>query len=523
MKTQSGFLELPYFINKTVAFKFRGIDLKFDLSPGLFSSAGVDTGTKLLLKVFSKIIDEDTAEGKPMPMRVLDAGCGTGIIGICAASALPTALSTLPQDNNDLLVRCQDRDELARLITLRNAAHNGIPPSMLEAYTEPLLAGPPEWDLIFTNIPAKTGTPVLEDFIRRSAGILNPGGRVIMVAVNTLADFFRERISVEAELEREEKGSGHTVFVYEPHTKAQRHEDENSSPLCAANHRFDVPSCDKIPTKAYSQSIDHPANFFELYPFYIRTTVTCPIENIPIRLETIHGAGGFDSPGGAVLAAAKLTANLIKSDRIKLQFPLLIHEPGQGFFPCWLNQFLKESHTKAPRHEGRRENSASLCAANQRFDVPPCEKIQTKEHAHSDYYLSGRNILALEAAAHNMASYSALHNGEACIVPAVDLQLGASALCEMAGGRQYGCIIAFPELLPRISPKTAKKSQNYDQLAALWDSLPPLLAEGGLFLAAFGSSDAERFDRKKPAGFSRLGSIKRDGFRSLAYRNMQIT
>ncbi|MDR0290374.1 MAG: hypothetical protein LBI06_05505, partial [Treponema sp.] len=44
------------------------------------------------------------------------------------------------------------------------------------------------------------------------------------------------------------------------------------------------------------------------------------------------------------------------------------------------------------------------------------------------------------------------------------------------------------------------------------------LCENGIFLAAFGSSDAERFDRKKPAGFSRMGSIKRNGFRALAYR-----
>jgi hypothetical protein len=458
MHTQAGDLELPYFINKTVAFKFRGIDLKFDLSPGLFSSADVDSGTKLLLKVFSRILDEDVAGGKPLPRRVLDSGCGTGIIGICAAAALSAAL---PQDNNGLLVRCQDRDELARLVTLRNAAQNGIPPSALEVYTEPLLAGPFKWDLIFTNIPAKTGTPVLEDFVRRSPLMLNPGGRVIMVAVNTLADFFRERITESAELEHEEKGSGHTVFVY-----------KNNKP------RRDTEKEEK-----------KPADFLAQYPFYIRTSVTCPIENIPIHLETIHGAGGFDSPGGAVFAAAKLTANLIKKDRVKVQFPLLVHEPGQGFFPCWLLEFL---HSTAVQTQGT-------------------------------LVLSGRNILALEAAAHNVA-HNVRHNAEAVIVPAVDLQLGKDALCDMPGEQQYGCIIAFPELLAQSSlPKAAKERQGIDQLTALWNALPSLLSENGIFIAAFGSSDAERFDRKKPAGFNRLGSIKRSGFRALAYHNILLT
>jgi hypothetical protein len=475
-----------YVINKTVSFKFRGIDLKFDLSPGLFSSADIDTGTKLLLKVFSKIIDQDGVLGKRLPRRVLDSGCGTGIIGICASAAI-LQKSELPHDNGGLLVRCQDRDELARLVTLRNAAQNGIPPAALEAYTEPLLAGPGGWDLIFTNVPAKTGTPVLEDFIRRSAGMLTPGGRVIMVAVNTLADFFRERITAAAELEHEEKGSGHTVFVY-------------------TNNKL-------------RNTKENPADFPALYPFYIRTSVTCPVENIPIRLETIHGAGGFDSPGGAVLVAAKLTANMVKADRVQPQFPLLVHEPGQGFFPCWLNHFLKESHTsdfspQAPRHEGKKGNS-SLCTF-----VPPCEEIQTKVFAHGDYYLSGRNILALEAAAHNIKRNDGI---ETMIVPVVDISLGLPSLMKAAGERQYGSIIAFPELIPQSSLlKTAKNRQGTDQLSLLWNALPFLLCENGFFLAAFGSSDAERFDRKKPAGFCRLGSIKRNGFRALAYSYIKM-
>jgi precorrin-6B methylase 2 len=434
------------FVSKTVPFKFRGRSLTFDLSQGLFSSAGVDSGTQLLLKVFSRLLDEDAKAGSPPPRRILDCGCGCGIIGICAAAAL------LPQDSG-LQVRCQDRDELARLFTLHNAAKNNIPPMALTAHTEPLLAGDgARWDLILTNIPAKAGTPILEDFVRRSANLLNPGGRVIMVAVAPLADFFRKHIAAVAELLREEKGSGHTVFVYGKGTPEQ--------PAIAVNGGPD---------------------FMTHYPFYIRTNAVCAIEHIPVSLTTVYGADGFDSPGGAVLAAAKLAANLITAGRIKLQPPLLIHEPEQGFFPCWLNLFQK--------HAGA-------------DDADNAQMI-----------LSARNILALEAAAFNVA-HSVRQNGlAAIIVPAVDLQLAGTALREAIDDQQYGSIIAFPELLPQSSlPK------GTDQLTVLWDALPSLLADGGIFLAAFGSSEAERFDRKKPAGFTRLGSIKRKGFRALAYR-----
>ena len=419
-----------------------------------------------MLKVFSQAMDEDTAAGKSPPRRILDSGCGVGVIGICAAAAIAPLVN-----NGGFLVRCQDRDELARLITAHNASHNGLPPTLLEAYTEPLLAGPLgddsscAWDLILTNIPAKAGSPVLEDFVRRSTGLLNPGGRVIMVAVAALADFFRERIAAEAELLREVPGPGHHVFVYGR----------------AADQRQTA-----VPVNA-------GPDFIAQHPFYVRADVTCAIEDIPIHLTTIHGASGFDNPGGAVLAAAKLVRRLGPGQFIiNGGAPLLVHEPGQGFFPCWLLAFLK---------------------------------FTTEDTEFHGVILSGRNILALEAARHNVRQnvrQNVRHNGgiTTAVVPAVDLRLGETALREAAGGRPYGCIAAFPELLPQSSlPKMTKGHQGTDQLGAIWDAAPPLLAGGGIFLAVFSSSDAERFDRKKPAGFTRLGSVKRNGFRALAYRH----
>jgi len=434
------------FINKTVPFKFRGIGFSFDLSQGLFSSAGVDAGTQFLLKVFSKILDEDIAAGKPVPRRVLDAGCGTGVIGICAASALAGLAG-----KDGLYLRCQDRDELARLVTSHNAAKNNIN-DMLEACTEPLLGGSAneQWDLILTNIPAKAGNPVLEDFVSRSSSLLNPEGRVILVVVNTLADFFREAIAAcGAQLLSEEKGTGHTVFVY------------------------------RGETESHAIPVNIALDFLKRYPFYVRARPVCTIEGIQIELETIHGASGFDKPGGAVLAAAKLLCRLGKEKIPCGDAPVLVHEPGQGFFTNWLLEYLRDETNRAQK---------------------------------PDLVLSGRNVLSLEAARHNAGS---INGASIKTVPAVDLQLGMDALLE-AGGGQYSFIAAFPELLPQT--KTAKASQDADQLTAIWNSLPPLLAEGGLFLAAFTSSDAERFDRKKPTGFTRMGSIKRDGFCALAYQ-----
>jgi hypothetical protein len=110
-------------------------------------------------------------------------------MGICAAAALA--------GDGSSYVRCQDRDELDRLFTEYNALKNGIPAPRLSAHTEPLLGGlvAARWDLILSNIPAKAGKPVLEDFVLRSAGLLNPSGRVLIVVVNPLANWFRSWIT----------------------------------------------------------------------------------------------------------------------------------------------------------------------------------------------------------------------------------------------------------------------------------------------------------------------------------------
>ncbi|GHT67194.1 hypothetical protein FACS1894110_12220 [Spirochaetia bacterium] len=449
------------YISKEVPFRFRGIDFTFALSHGLFSSNDIDTGTRLLLRVLSQTWDADRAAGRPLPRSALDSGCGVGVIGICAARALrdlhaATGSAACPPP---FLVRAQDRDDLARLFTEYNAERN-FPtteaPVPLTARTEPLLAGPADhrWDLILTNIPAKAGTPVLEDFVRRSVELLSPGGRVIMVAVNTLVNFFRSLIEKYGTMLREETGKEHTVFVY------QRREMDAmlNGPVIAGEH------------------------FLQNNPFYLRNSAggmgggDYEMEGIRYHIDAVHGAAEFDRPGAAAVAAAKLVSRLGLE---KLCPPpqvgaILIHESGQGHFPAWLLQ----RGLKADR-----------------------------------LVLSGRNILALEAARHNTKAALAAKAADMSIqvIPGTELPVEHPAIPEA-----YSFIVAFPETVPGAERHTA-----------LWEDLVRLLLPNGTALIALPASEAEKFDRKKPAGgpngphFTRLGDIKRRGFRALAYRRNQ--
>ena len=388
MRNENSLSSIPNsYINREVEFQYRKRTYTFSLSLDLFSSAGIDTGSRFLLKIFSDFLDKHNAEhgaaklfGGELPYTILDAGSGVGVLGICAAGALSALVpSETPGSQGVIHVRSQDRDELARLFTAHNAERNGI--KNIEAHAEPLLAGPAGWDLILTNIPAKAGLPVLEDFVCRSAGLLKKNGLVFLVAVNTLADFFRSRIATAgALLLIEETGKEHTVFVYG--------RGENSGTMTGSPVIFD----EKFP---------------QSYPFYLRNRDKYEMEGVSYSLDTVHGAANFDSPGGAAETAAKLAVKIDLKTKLaateipeKTRHSLLIHDAGQGHFGLWLAQYL--------------------------------------EAGEYHWVLSGRNVLALAAA---RAALTTTRATMTTIIPAVGLGLEQLNIRE---ANRYDFISFFP-------------------------------------------------------------------------------
>jgi len=188
------------FINRQTVCRFSGGEVRLDLSLGLFSSAGVDAGSLLLLKTIAVKINLEKLS------RVLDVGCGVGTLGLALAGRCPKA---------DVIM--VDRDELAVEFTRHNAALNKL--GNVTAVSRLMLEGPHEkpYSLILSNFPAKAGEPVLRDYLRRSLSLLEPGGTSAIVIVYTLAGRCRELIQEEGgELVHEDASKQHTVFHYRP-------------------------------------------------------------------------------------------------------------------------------------------------------------------------------------------------------------------------------------------------------------------------------------------------------------------
>lgn len=134
--------------------------MNFETTGTLFSPAHADRGTLAMLS---------TAPFTP-GLRVLDLGCGWGLVGVYAALFCGA-------EN----VVMTDIDPKAAKLAQMNAQANGVPE--VRVYTgDALDAVPnPTFDLILSNPPYQTDFAVAKKLIMKSFNRLEIGGRLVMV------------------------------------------------------------------------------------------------------------------------------------------------------------------------------------------------------------------------------------------------------------------------------------------------------------------------------------------------------
>jgi 16S rRNA G1207 methylase RsmC len=182
------------YYKKRIPYSVRGQQFAFDVGHTIFSSFQVDDGTDLLLR---------TLEPAAPPRRILDIGCGAGVIGIVMARRFPEAEVAM-LDVNLLAVR------YAR----HNAALNGASNTTVLGSVGLESAPPGQYDLIISNIPAKIGDLAIEqEFVLAPLARLAPGGEYWFVVVSGLNHLI-PRLGPRHQLKLKEmkKRSGHTVY-----------------------------------------------------------------------------------------------------------------------------------------------------------------------------------------------------------------------------------------------------------------------------------------------------------------------
>ena len=151
--------------------QIRGQRLRFLSTWGLFSPRGLDEGSRLLLDHLEIRSDDHS----------LDLGCGYGPLGLTMARLAPQGSSVLV-----------DKDFVAVEYSKRNARLNGID------NVEILLSNgfdqlqQRRFDLIVSNLPAKTGKELYYLYFYDALLRLNEGGRIYVVTITGLRKFIQK-------------------------------------------------------------------------------------------------------------------------------------------------------------------------------------------------------------------------------------------------------------------------------------------------------------------------------------------
>ncbi|HEY3378867.1 MAG TPA: class I SAM-dependent methyltransferase [Armatimonadota bacterium] len=171
----------------------RGLPLKFWTDHGVFSRGHTDNGTEELL------IAMDVAGAQ----RILDLGCGYGVIGIVAAKLAPQAT-----------VLMTDPNERAVALARQNLASNGVDNAEVRVGEGFAPVADEQFDVILTNPPIRAGNTIIFALIAEAATHLQPHGRLYLVARTKQGakTFAKEMAKYFTQVEQVGQGSGFRVY-----------------------------------------------------------------------------------------------------------------------------------------------------------------------------------------------------------------------------------------------------------------------------------------------------------------------
>ncbi len=170
-----------------------GQSMVFQTSWGLFSPREVDAGSRLLL-------DHIPSVDRSL---ILDLGCGYGAIGLTLAKQYPLASVTMVDKDFVAINYCQKNAELNQLSNCSIFLSNG----MNQVRDD-------QFDLIVTNLPAKSGKELYYLMFYDAFERLADNGSLYIVTINGLRNFVKRAFTdIFGNYKKLKQASTYTVAV----------------------------------------------------------------------------------------------------------------------------------------------------------------------------------------------------------------------------------------------------------------------------------------------------------------------
>ena len=175
-----------------ISAEIKNISLKFETDPSNFSPNGIDSGTLAMLSAVDFLPND----------KVLDMGCGYGVVGILAAKLI----------GGENVTMCDISESAVKQAKI-NAELNGVPDidiKISDGFSEIPDNG---FTLILSNPPYHTDFSVPKHFIEVGFKKLAVGGKMVMVTKRL--DWYKNKLASVFGGVRVREIDGYYVFISE--------------------------------------------------------------------------------------------------------------------------------------------------------------------------------------------------------------------------------------------------------------------------------------------------------------------
>ena len=191
-----------------ISTRIKDVDMVFETAPSIFSPNSIDDGTLAMLSVIDFLPSD----------KVLDLGCGYGIVGILAGKLIG--------EENDIM--CDVSEKAIEYATM-NLHINNVPDIRIRLSDGYKNVGERDFTLILSNPPYHADFSVPKHFIEDGFKKLVIGGKLIMVTKRL--DWYKNKLTSVFGGVKVHEINGYYVFVAEKRILAQKDKNKTANSL----------------------------------------------------------------------------------------------------------------------------------------------------------------------------------------------------------------------------------------------------------------------------------------------------